>query len=257
MADFQDISSFDIGRGGGEDISPDSRECIEMIWDMYRLCLGMKSLSEALPMLYLMEKCLRRYQIRDPKIISLPEKVEEHFSDLNKPQPSVKYEGCHFYQDTQGGDIKNGNSSDHVVSRDISISGHMNVGTRNSSADDYDYSDEEIAIAIVAICGMDKPLCEKRLWAAVYWCLRWYCNFPVKGTDFCTRIDSLHLPKDLDPQCCYDNIRRLVTLSFMGQDCRDLDKVKASRADEDFLAECRVVVKALVRELNKVASKHP
>lgn len=113
-------------------------------------------------------------------------------------------------------------------------------------------TDVQVAQAIEAICGEGRALDRKQKWAGVYWCLRWYCNYPVKGSDFCDRIARLPFSKVLNPECDYENIRKLVTLSFMAQDARQLDSVKASRGNEATLAECRAVVQALAQELEKV-----
>ena len=113
-------------------------------------------------------------------------------------------------------------------------------------------TDAQIAAAITAICGEGKPLDTKQKWAGVYWYLRWACNFPVKGSDFCDRIATLPFTKPLNPECCYENIRKFVTLSFMAQDARQLDAVKVSRGYESTLAECKVVAHALAQELEKM-----
>jgi hypothetical protein len=84
------------------------------------------------------------------------------------------------------------------------------------------------------------------------WWRGWYCNFPVKGSDFCEKIATLPFTKPLNPECSYNNIRRIVTLSFMNQDARQLNAVKPSRQDEKVFAECRAVVQALAQELEKV-----
>ena len=114
------------------------------------------------------------------------------------------------------------------------------------------YTDEQVARAIEAICGEGKPLDTKVKWAAVYWYLRWQCNYPVKGSEFCERIASLPFTKKLDPECCYNNIRKLVTLSFMNQDARQLDSVKPSRSDEADFRQCRAVVRSLAEALAKL-----
>ena len=114
------------------------------------------------------------------------------------------------------------------------------------------YSDEQIAQAIKAINGSKKPLNSKRKWAAVYWCLKWYCNFPANVSDFCDRVNGLPLG-GLEYECDYNNIRRECALTFMDQDARYMDKVKPSKADNDFFQQCREVVLALVTELGKAA----
>ena len=102
--------------------------------------------------------------------------------------------------------------------------------------------------------GEGKPIDSKQKWAAVYWYLRWQCNYPVKGSEFCERIQQLPFTKKLDPECDYNNIRRLTTLSFMSQDARNLEAVKPSKIDEPMFAQCRVVVNALAEELEKASA---
>lgn len=115
-------------------------------------------------------------------------------------------------------------------------------------------SDAQVAQALEAICGEGRALDTKQKWAGAYWCLRWYCNFPVKGSDFCEKIATLPFTKPLNPECSYNNIRRIVTLSFMNQDARQLNAVKPSRQDEKVFAECRTIVTALAQELGKMAN---
>lgn len=114
------------------------------------------------------------------------------------------------------------------------------------------YSDRQIAKAIESINGEGKPLDTSRLWAAVYWYLRWNCNYPVRAMDFCERIAKLPFTKQLTPECKYENIRKYVTMTFMNQDVRNLDAVKPNKTDESFFAQCREVVLALKTELEKI-----
>ena len=155
------------------------------------------------------------------RLAEMVDKVKTDFKRRN--QPKATFEGCTFLGESM--------LMEHGV-----------------------YSDEQIARSIEAICGKGKPLREKKLWAGVYWCLRWYCNFPVKGSDFCDRIAHLPFRQQLNPACCYDNIRKIVTLSFMDCDCRRLDLVKVSKNDQDIFVQCRTVVLALVKELGRAAA---
>ena len=116
---------------------------------------------------------------------------------------------------------------------------------------DNTYSDEHVARAIEAICGEGKPLDSKQKWVAVYWYLRWECNFPAKGSEFCERIERLPFSKKLEPECDYNNIRKLVTCQLMEQDARFIDKVKPSNTDKVLFEQCRPIVIALARELGK------
>ncbi len=151
------------------------------------------------------------------------------------------------------GFILNIYSPGNLIAKEINISGSVYLASGESNHKQNGYTDEQIAQAIEQICGKDKPLNIKQLWAGVYWCLRWYCNFPVKGTDFCDRVKTLPFSKKLDPECDYNNIRRQITMSFMNQDCREMEKVKPSRDDEQYFILCRTIVIALVQELGKIS----
>jgi len=151
----------------------------------------------------------------------------------------------------EGGFVVNVYSPGNMFASSITFQAPVTFGTAADSVQQNGFTDEQIARAIETICGDNKPLCSKQLWAAVYWCLRWYCNFPVKGSDFCERVATLPFSRPLQPECDYNNIRRQITLSFMSQDARSLDQVKPSRSDEPFFAQCRVVVTALVQQLGE------
>lgn len=114
------------------------------------------------------------------------------------------------------------------------------------------YSDEEIAQALANIVGKNKAIDSKQKWAGAHWGLRWLCNYPTKAQDFCDKIDTLPLPKDLEFKCDYRNIRELSTLSFMNEDARTLESVKYSKADEQVFYQMREVVVALYAELEKM-----
>ncbi len=130
----------------------------------------------------------------------------------------------------------------YALDRPLSREG---VGTRA------DYSDVQIAHAITAICGEGLPLDTKQKWAGVHWLLRWECNYPARAKEFCERIATLPLPKDLPYKCDYRNIRELSTLSFMNADPRELEKVKYCKHDEPLFFQLREVVQALERELRR------
>ena len=142
-------------------------------------------------------------------------------------------------------------SSGNMFANSVTFKAPVYFGADDQKTKRNEYTDEQVARAIEAICGEGKPLDTKVKWAAVYWYLRWQCNYPVKGSEFCERIASLPFTKKLDPECGYENIRKLVTLSFMNQDARQLDSVKPSQGDEGVFAQCRAVVISLSEELSK------
>jgi len=135
-----------------------------------------------------------------------------------------------------------------VINGNMSRSGN-DTYYREKQKEEIDYSDEQVARALTNIVGKGKPVDSKQKWAAVYWYLRWQCNFPVKGSDFCERIASLPFTEKLDPECDYNNIRKQLTLPLMSQDARNLDSVRPTKFEEETFAQYRTVVLALEKEL--------
>lgn len=150
--------------------------------------------------------------------------------------------GSYFY--FQGATINN-----MVINGNMTRSG--NEKYYGKSADNSDYTDEQVAQALANIVGDGKPIDSKQKWAGAQWFLRWECNYPAKAQDFCERIARLPLPDDLEYKCDYNNIRALSTLSFMNEDPREMDKVRYSKADEQAFFQMRGVVLALRNELKK------
>ena len=146
-------------------------------------------------------------------------------------------------------------SSGNNIAQTITQTIYGNVYHGQTNEPDEMLSDKEIAKALVNIVGKGKAIDCKQKWAGAYWFLRWACNYPVKAQDFCAKINSLHLPDDLEFKCEYNNIRPLSTLSFMNEDARFLDKVRYSRDDEPVFMQMRDVVNALRAELVKTHMK--
>lgn len=122
-----------------------------------------------------------------------------------------------------------------------------NRGNKNQTEN---YSDAQIARAIMAINGKDKALCSKQRWAGVWWYLHWALNYPANIQKFCEKIATLPFDVELPYPCDYNNIRRAGTMSFVRQDPRQMDMVKPSPVDMDFFVSCKEVVLALTHELD-------
>ena len=168
---------------------------------------------------------------------------------MEKETEQTKFGGIVNY--FQGATIHNVN----FISGSVTKNGGEHYYNSEKKKDSSEVSDEKIAQAIMAINGDKKPLNSKRKWAAVYWCLRWYCNFPNNVKDFCERVKELPLG-ELEYECDYDNIRRDCTSTFMEQDARFLDKVKVSKNDNAFYMQCREVVLELAKEMGKETIFH-
>ena len=113
------------------------------------------------------------------------------------------------------------------------------------------YSDAQVAEALESLVGKGQVIDAKWKWAAVYWYLRWTCNYPVDVKEFCVRIKRLELAIPDDCDCSYESIRKICTLSFMNYDPRWMDVVRVSKNDQSMFSQCREIVLKLAEELGK------
>ena len=113
------------------------------------------------------------------------------------------------------------------------------------------YSDEQVATALEACAGKGMVIDAKWKWAAVYWYLRWTCNYPVDAKEFCQKIRSLDMDIAAEYECSYESIRKICTLSFMNYDPRYMDVVRVSKNDQSMFSQCREIVLKLADELAK------
>ena len=146
-------------------------------------------------------------------------------------------------------------SSGNNIAQSMTVTYNGPVYNGQGGEQELAYTDEEVAQALVNIVGKSKAIDSKQKWAGAHWGLRWLCNYPTKAQDFCDKIDTLHLPEDLEFKCDYRNIRELSTLSFMNEDARKLESVRYSKSDESVFYQLREVVVALYAELQKIHMK--
>jgi len=119
------------------------------------------------------------------------------------------------------------------------------------------YTDAEVARALEAIVGKERPIDAKWKWAGAYWWLRWACGWPVDVPRFCRRVQELPFSEALDVKCEYNDIRRVCTLTFMEQDPQKMHAVQPSSADAAQFAACREVALRLAEELRKKTAQPP
>lgn len=141
-----------------------------------------------------------------------------------------------------------------VINGNMNKHGSEHYHEKDSNNNQNQYSDEQVCTALSNIVGKGKAIDSKQKWAGALWYLRWECNYPAKAQEFCDKISRLALPKDLEFQCDYNNIRALSTLSFMNEDARKLEQVKYSKNDEQIFFQMRNVVVALREELQKITA---
>lgn len=139
-------------------------------------------------------------------------------------------------------------SPGNFIAKEITINGGVHLGTSQATGG---FDDKQIAKALAACVGEGKAIDNKQKWAGGYWYLRWACNFPVDPQKFCPRIKELLPDLESKYQCDYRNIRELVTLSFMDQDPRQVDKVQYKKNDEKAFFLCREVALKIAEELGK------
>lgn len=152
-------------------------------------------------------------------------------------------------KDKEKGDFNiNVYSPGNFIAREIIFTGTVNIGGHPETGG---FSDEQIIRALKAVVGKNKPIDNKQKWAGAYWWLRWACNFPVDAQEFCRRIKELPNADELEVSCDYENIRKWVTLPFMEQDPRQMDKVKVAETIKGEFSQCRQVALKLGEELGK------
>jgi hypothetical protein len=71
--------------------------------------------------------------------------------------------------------------------------------------DNIDVTDEQIANAIMKVMTLFSVGTQ---WVAIYRILVDFCSFPKEITDFCDKIDTLGLPRDISFPCDYQAIQK-------------------------------------------------
>ena len=148
------------------------------------------------------------------------------------------------------------NSPGNNIAQQMTITINGNVYNGQAQEVQCQYTDEQVAQALTNIVGKGKPIDSKQKWTGALWMLHWMCGYPIKANEFCTRIEQLPLPSDLEFKCDYRNIRELATLSFISQDATQMDKVVPSKNDTPVFQQMRTVALAVAQELRAVTGQH-
>lgn len=112
-------------------------------------------------------------------------------------------------------------------------------------------TDEQVANAIRAINGKNKPLDNYQRWLGACCLLAWKYDYPRNIGVCCQRINSLGM-NDLEYECKYENIRKLTTTNrFVKEDARYWDSYKPKEDERKLFNECLLVAQALDAEIQK------
>lgn len=111
-------------------------------------------------------------------------------------------------------------------------------------------TDEQIANALLAINGKEKPLDEYQVWLGACCILTWKYRYPRKLEDCCKRINSLPL-EGIEIICKYENIRKFSTYSFVKEDARLWNDYKPKESERVLFNKCLSVAQALDTEIQR------
>lgn len=112
-------------------------------------------------------------------------------------------------------------------------------------------TDEQVANAIRAINGKNKPLDNYQRWLGACCLLAWKYDYPRNIGDCCQRINTLGI-NDLEFECKYENIRKLTTTNkFVKEDARYWDSYIPKENERKLFNECLLVAQALDAEIQK------
>ena len=112
-------------------------------------------------------------------------------------------------------------------------------------------TNEQIANAIRAINGKDKPLNQYNLWLGVCSILSWKYGYPRNLGECCERINSLPL-EGVEYICKYENIRKFpATHAFMKEDARNWNSYTPKTEERKLFNECLSVAQAFEAEIQK------
>lgn len=116
--------------------------------------------------------------------------------------------------------------------------------------DNLQVTNEQMANALLAINGKDKPLSGYQVWLGACCLLSWKYGYPRNLKDCCERINSLPLA-GIEFICKYENIRKFSTYSFVKEDARLWKDYKPLESERVLFNECLSVAQALDKEIQK------
>ena len=148
----------------------------------------------------------------------------------------------------EGGFTINMNSPGNFIAQTITIDGDVNIGTGNMRQK---FSDEQIAHAIAAINGKDKPLCEKQLFLAVVKVLVSKCGWSGKLATVCERINSLPGAERLEVKCEYNNVKKIAVLRFAAMDYSQWEDYQPREGERDVFRKNKALAQTFEEELDR------
>ncbi len=244
--DINNIQELNSDGGVGTPLHQSS-PLVLMVQKVVKSCKAMSSYEAATPLLLEMFDLVLEDAAALAELKRGKEEVRAFFEQRNTPQPSTTYEGCNFFTGDTKADKIVGKSGD-IIAKTTTINGGT-VGAPGMLTAGYD--DQQVSRMLEANVGKTRVINAKWKWAGAYWLLRWVCNYPVDPQKFCEKIGLLELSIPVSLECCYDNIRRYCTLSFMNQDVRKMDEIKVLRLEQDDFTQIREIVIKLSEDLEK------
>lgn len=162
---------------------------------------------------------------------------QEMMQKVQQPQAVYHLEGATIQGSVIGGNMVK-NASD-------------NYGEKTERKEKPQYSDEQIAQALVSINGKEKVLSNYQLWLGACCFLMQRCGYSRNFERCCEQIATLpYGDEKLEIECKYNNIRRLTYLKFVKQGIEFWDDYEPREGEKKLFFGCQNVVKELEKKLN-------
>ena len=153
----------------------------------------------------------------------------------------------------QGGGVHvHVNSPGNNIAQQMTITINGNVYNGQAQEIQCQYTDEQVAQALLAITGKDKVLNNYQLWLGACCLLMARCDFPRDLERCCDCIAQLPYGSETLPiECKYENIRKFSYLRFVREDVDTWREYQPKEDEKKLFYGCKTVAEELDKKLKQ------